>query len=186
MPLDEAQIVTIPANWQQFKQARSTARKFPLLTALFTESAAPLNESAPQKIELHEELQSATAEEKYDLLQTHIRQEVAGVLKLPLPRVDPGKPFGLMGLDSLMGLELRNRLENLLGLTLSATLVWNYPTIKEMAAYLAGKVGHTLTENTPAPIAEKTTVADTQLDDLMTDVAALSEDEALQALLNGN
>ena len=35
-----------------------------------------------------------------------------------------------MGLNSLMAIELRNRLETALGRPLSATLAWNYPTIE--------------------------------------------------------
>jgi hypothetical protein len=36
-----------------------------------------------------------------------------------------------------MGLEIRNRLERTLGLTLSAALVWTYPTLTALTAFLA-------------------------------------------------
>ena len=49
-------------------------------------------------------------------------------------RLDPRTPLRDLGLDSLMTLELRNRLEADYGLRLSATLVWNYPTIAALAA----------------------------------------------------
>jgi hypothetical protein len=49
-----------------------------------------------------------------------------------------------MGMDSLMALELRNRLEASLGLSLSATLVWGYPTVAALAPHLAEKMGMTL------------------------------------------
>jgi hypothetical protein len=39
-----------------------------------------------------------------------------------------------------MALELRNRLERALALKLSATLVWNYPTVSAMAAHLEGRI----------------------------------------------
>jgi hypothetical protein len=51
-----------------------------------------------------------------------------------------------MGLDSLMTLDLRNRLEASLGLSLSATLVWNYPTVATLTEYLAGKMDTPLDE----------------------------------------
>jgi myxalamid-type polyketide synthase MxaE and MxaD len=43
-----------------------------------------------------------------------------------------------MGLSSLLAMELRNRLELLVGRSLSATLVWNYPTIDGLVGFLAG------------------------------------------------
>lgn len=49
-----------------------------------------------------------------------------------------------MGFDSLMALELRNRIEAALGLKLSATLLWNYPTVAALTPYLLGRVEKTL------------------------------------------
>jgi hypothetical protein len=43
-------------------------------------------------------------------------------------------------MDSLMALELRNRMERNLRLKLSATLVWNYPTITAIAAHLESRL----------------------------------------------
>ncbi len=45
-----------------------------------------------------------------------------------------------MGLDSLMALELRNRLEAETGLKLSATVAWNYPTVARLAEHLAERM----------------------------------------------
>ncbi|MFJ4940555.1 type I polyketide synthase [Streptomyces pseudovenezuelae] len=49
-------------------------------------------------------------------------------------------PFAEMGLESLMGVELRNRLEKELGIRLSATLVWAHPTILQLADALVGRI----------------------------------------------
>jgi hypothetical protein len=45
-----------------------------------------------------------------------------------------------MGLDSLLAIELRNRFEANLELTFPVTLVWTYPTIAELATYLASEM----------------------------------------------
>jgi phthiocerol/phenolphthiocerol synthesis type-I polyketide synthase C len=47
-----------------------------------------------------------------------------------------------LGLDSLMALELRNRLEASLGATLPATLLWAYPTITDLAGALCERLGY--------------------------------------------
>ncbi len=78
---------------------------------------------------------------------------VARVLKLPPARVDVNKPFRALGLDSLMALELRNRLEADLGLKLSATLVFNHPTVAALAPHLAECMGIPLEAPEATPVA---------------------------------
>jgi acyl carrier protein len=63
------------------------------------------------------------------------------VLKLEPSRIEPETPLKALGIDSLMGLELRNRLEARLGVTLSATLVWTYPHIAALTEYLCSLLG---------------------------------------------
>ncbi|MCC6191418.1 MAG: acyltransferase domain-containing protein, partial [Anaerolineales bacterium] len=74
-------------------------------------------------------------------LQEHIRGLVASVLRIEPASIDLETPLGSLGIDSFTAIELRNRFERGLGLQLSATLAWNYPTIAVMAPYLAEKMG---------------------------------------------
>jgi myxalamid-type polyketide synthase MxaE and MxaD len=100
------------------------------------------------------------------------------VLKITPSRLDPRKALGDLGLNSLMAMELRNRLETALGHPLSATLAWNHPTVDALVTHLAGG------ESVAAPQAAASTPADSpadmaaRLDELNT----LSDEEAVHAL----
>lgn len=82
-------------------------------------------------------LRTASGLVRRTLLETRLRDLVAQVLRLPVSRVDPAETLGSLGFDSLMALELRNRLQSLLDVKLSATMVWNYPTIPALSGHLA-------------------------------------------------
>ena len=45
-----------------------------------------------------------------------------------------------LGLNSMMALSIRREIEQVVGLELSATMLWNHPTIATLAAYLAEKL----------------------------------------------
>ncbi|MEW1550082.1 acyltransferase domain-containing protein [Streptomyces tsukubensis] len=92
----------------------------------------------------------ADGAERRAALESAVREDVARVVKLPARRVDLDRPLKSLGIDSLMSLELRNRLEGTFGTRLSATLVYNYPTIRDLAPFLAGKLRLALDDEAPA------------------------------------
>ncbi|MGE3806182.1 MAG: SDR family NAD(P)-dependent oxidoreductase, partial [Gemmataceae bacterium] len=68
---------------------------------------------------------------------SHVQQQVARVLGLPAGQLpDLKKGFFELGMDSLMAVELRNRLQKELGTPLHATLVFDYPNVEALANYL--------------------------------------------------
>ena len=86
------------------------------------------------------ELRVATPARRNDLLHTFVAEHVARVIDAPDWRtIDPHQPLSELGLDSLMAVDLRNRLGAGLGggSSLPATLVFDHPTIVALAAYMA-------------------------------------------------
>ena len=73
-----------------------------------------------------------------DCLQAMVRVEVGAVLKSNDPSTLALKtPFRDLGMDSLMAVEIRNRLANRTTLALAANTLFDYPTIQQLADYLA-------------------------------------------------
>ena len=53
---------------------------------------------------------------------------------------DPEQGFSEMGIDSLLSIELKNRLEKGLEVTLPASLVFDFPNIRRLVDYLIQQV----------------------------------------------
>ena len=78
---------------------------------------------------------SATAQREYILGQ--VQEAVASVLGASVGLEDP---LMAAGLDSLGSVELKNALEKRAGIELPSTLVFDYPTVSALAAYLTDKL----------------------------------------------
>ncbi|MEM9923110.1 MAG: beta-ketoacyl synthase N-terminal-like domain-containing protein [Cyanobacteria bacterium P01_D01_bin.50] len=95
----------------------------------------------PIEPELLRLLKETPISERLSVLVAHIQKEVAVVLRLDPSHIpEPHRGFFDMGMDSLMAVELKKRLEANLGYLLSSTLAFNYPTIETLAEYILMEV----------------------------------------------
>ncbi|MGO9156827.1 type I polyketide synthase [Mycobacterium sp.] len=90
---------------------------------------------------LRAELDASDAGERPGRLAAAIANEIRAVLRSTEP-IGQNWPIESLGLDSLMGLELRNRLEASLDITLPVALVWAHPTITDLAAALCERLDY--------------------------------------------
>ena len=70
-------------------------------------------------------------------LQEGMRSILATELHLAPGEIELDRPFAEMGLNSVMAMSIRRQAEELVGMELSATMLWNHPTIASFSAYLA-------------------------------------------------
>lgn len=73
-------------------------------------------------------------------LESGLRHILARELRIPESELEVDRPFAELGLNSVMAMSIRRDAEQLVGVELSATMLWNHPTITSLAAYLAEKV----------------------------------------------
>ena len=82
-------------------------------------------------------------------LQAQLRESLAEALFMRAAEIGLDKPFNELGLDSIVGVEWVKALNQQLGCELSATRIYDYPSVRALAAYL----------HTAAPCAKTAAVA---------------------------
>lgn len=107
-------------------------------------------------------LRSAPVSQRARVLTEALQQEVADVMGHAQQTLDPHLGFFDMGIDSLMTVDLRNRLQISLGQSLPSTLVLEYPTIAALVAYL---LSEGLTLEPPDSPPDSATIVDNPVED---------------------
>jgi acyl carrier protein len=175
---DGASVMVMPIDWQTFFTAR-TGHELPLFRERSVVATGGLGAAAEFAATL---AAAPTPQHRRRLMESTVRDTAARVLRIPAQKLDPGRPLGSMGLDSLMAIELRNRLTSLLGRPLSATLTFNYPTVEKLAAFFLAE-----TRSAPEPVPPRVPAgaASASLGDDIASIAALSDDDVALKLRAG-
>ena len=126
------QTAVLDVSWPRLRRSLGEIVRPGLLENLLGEGPA-----SPRAGTLLELLKSAAAEDREGLLMRRLQEEVQHVLGLATVP-DPQRGFFDLGMDSLMAVEIRNRLYAQLGnaVTLPSTALIEFPTIETLTAYL--------------------------------------------------
>ncbi|NEQ10767.1 MAG: SDR family NAD(P)-dependent oxidoreductase, partial [Moorea sp. SIO4E2] len=133
-----SQVVVLPINWSKFvhQLPGGHGQKIPFLEALISTEPSLTKKSA-----FREQLESVPVSERQELLTNQIRSLIAKTLGwTDTQKIGMRQPLFDLGLDSLMAVELKNRLESSLETSLSSTLLFDYPTVEALVEYLASDV----------------------------------------------
>jgi myxalamid-type polyketide synthase MxaC len=178
-----AQVTVLPVHWARFL-AQFAAGSEPRLLCDLARQVRP-GPAARAAAELR--LEEAPPSKRRRLLLTHVREQALKVLALDSTLLlEDQQGFQALGMDSLMAVELRNRLQASTGRALPATLAFDYPTVEAITGYLAAEVfglepeGAEETEREAAEEAQREAA---QRSAALAELDALSEREAEALLL---
>ncbi len=132
-------------DWERLVTLHETRRPRPMLSQLGGPAAPTLptntrpEEAAPvdQSEDLRSQIENAPAAARLGIIESAVAAEAAAAMGRTSGD-DVARNRGLfdMGMDSLMSVELRTRLERVSGLTLPATLTFNHPTVSALAGLI--------------------------------------------------
>ena len=130
---DEVNPVIVDIDWNRYRQRHPSGRPPALLDRLESVTAPP-----PAQARLTDRLTGLTETERATVLLEGLIEEARRVLGLDVDRaLDIHRPLIQLGLDSLLAVELRNRLRTALGNTPSIAVLLGGASLAELAAVIA-------------------------------------------------
>lgn len=147
------QVGVMDIDWQKLTQSLPMQGAQPRFSALCGEKRVPAQERE-ESPHARMVLAQARPEERQAILRDYIREQVAKVLGTTSSKLDPDQPLHELGLDSLMAVELKSRIEGDLGLSLSTGKMMQGPTIDRLAMDLLDQLGRAGATQTAATVSE--------------------------------
>ncbi|MXW22418.1 MAG: SDR family NAD(P)-dependent oxidoreductase [Candidatus Dadabacteria bacterium] len=137
---DVTNSVVMSMDWEVFEEAVEDRPS--LLEDLISTSLKADTDSPAQTDDLMSRVRKTTVAEREGMLVSFLQGEVQAVLRLPSTPT-PTVGFFDLGMDSLMAVELRNRLNRAFAgeYVVSNTAVFDYPDITTLARYLGDELG---------------------------------------------
>jgi len=136
---EAAQVGVIPFNWPQFLRQFPEGGAPPLLAALACQMAQHgVDEThSTRQLERLRQLHEAPPDERQHLLMVYVQGTVTEIMGLDSSQLDVQQPLNTLGLDSLMAVELRNRVRTDLEADVSIMTFLEGVSVAVLAAQLS-------------------------------------------------
>jgi len=169
------QVMAAAVDWSRLLSSYSS----PLLTELAGE--VDLSDSTGPKRKgnglTREKLQAVPPEERRPLVENFLAEHLAAVLRCPTSKVDIHQPLNRLGIDSLMAVELKNRVEADLETSVPVTVLLQGPSLSQLATHLLEGLDAADAASLAAPGETRERLVEAQVEGL--------SDEEVDALLRG-
>ncbi len=173
---DATQVVALSVDWRQYHEFYPVGTEPPLLSDLANEEAAGRSQVAHPEEKRSAILDAALAD-RAQLLQSYVNEQVARVLGLSPSQLDIQQPLTNLGLDSLMAVELKNRIAADLGVNVPMVKFLQGFSVAEAATLLLDQL--TTEADNPSAIRSvaRTRESSAADEDLLANIDGLSDEQ---------
>jgi acyl carrier protein len=159
----------LPIDWRVWRKSGN-----PLLTTF--ETVVPTAEATEQaSIESYQLVQDllllGTQAERKQFIESHLHELMARIMRLEPAELDPRQPLNVLGIDSIMAVELRNKIEEGFGINLSVVDLLRGSNLSDVADQA---LSHLHMQD------------DDEIADLLAEIEQLSPEEVEMLLMDNN
>lgn len=131
---DVQQVGIIKADWEHLKNIYSSRSEQAIFELLVSNSELPETTITP---DLRNKLNEQPAWGRFDILVDYLTTHICRLLEIEDKEgIDIKRGFFDMGMDSLMAVELRTKLEQQLAFVLPPSTVFDFPSIEQLANHI--------------------------------------------------
>jgi len=145
------QLLLLPISWKELLEELPNLRLMDAFRDQDSEKETVEHSTTDHWVE---QLKQLSSTEQIDEMKSLVTEKVAKVLGIKAEKVDHKTGFFDLGMDSLTSVELRNALQNTLGLNLPSTLIFKYPNIEAVSDYLLSELVPVVEEQTEETLDE--------------------------------
>ena len=147
------QSVVVPIRWSRLLEGYRRGAEPPMLETMAVEGRRTGGTDTTQNTEAWQGILAAAHADRPRLVERLVAGEVAHVVGLGGSNtLDPDTELSSLGVDSLMAVELKNRLETSTGLPVSIAELLEAGSVRDLAATILGLLGAKTGENAGAPL----------------------------------
>jgi short-subunit dehydrogenase/acyl carrier protein len=128
---DAPQVAVMPLDWETWQKQYPTFTKAPFLSKIL-QPAAEAAPTARRRLERATWL-AAPKSERLPMLQSYLAKQAAVILGFSAGSLDPSQSISTLGLDSLMAVELKNRIEADLAIVIPMVQLLEGPSIVQLS-----------------------------------------------------